>query len=117
MIKTHMIAAALAGMVAYAPVAGLAAGVMLADRHVQKGMQCVVCHGPDMAKPEPVSMDTCTNCHPVKALVSKTASVKPTNPHTSPHYADELECSNCHMGHSAPENFCNQCHQFNFVVP
>ena len=48
--------------------------------------------------------------------MKKTAKVKPTNPHVSPHYGKDLECTNCHMGHMEPENFCNQCHQFDFKV-
>ena len=63
-----------------------------------------------------MTIETCTTCHQKDALVKKTAKVKPTNPHVSPHYGKDLECTNCHMGHMEPENFCNQCHQFDFKV-
>ena len=43
--------------------------------------------------------------------------VKPTNPHVSPHYQDQLDCTNCHYMHGETENFCDQCHQFGFKVP
>ena len=88
-----------------------------ADRHVAMGLQCETCHGPDKANlKEPATAD-CTGCHAVDALVAKTKDVKPTNPHMSPHYRSELDCTNCHMGHMESENFCNQCHQFNFKLP
>ena len=61
--------------------------------------------------------DTCKQCHDVKALVEKTKDVKPANPHMSPHYRDELECTNCHIMHGETENFCDQCHQFGYKVP
>ena len=66
-----------------------AADKFLADRHVAKGVSCEMCHG----------------------------KVKPHNPHTSPHYQDKLECTNCHLGHEKSENFCAQCHDFKFNVP
>ena len=55
-------------------------------------------------------------CHNTKQLVEKTKDVKPTNPHMSPHYQDTLECTNCHLQHDTPEDFCEQCHKFNFKV-
>ena len=61
-----------------------------ADAHTSKGVPCEACH------------------------VSK---VKPQNPHTSPHYQNKLECNNCHVGHEPSENFCGQCHNFEYKVP
>ncbi len=52
----------------------------------------------------------------VKPKDVKPKDVKPTNPHMSPHYQDTLDCTNCHLMHSEPDNFCNQCHQFDFKV-
>lgn len=100
--------------------AALSAGASaagIADHHKSHGLDCAVCHGPDKANlKEPATAD-CTGCHAVDALVAKTKDVKPTNPHMSPHYRSELDCTNCHMGHMESENFCNQCHQFNFKLP
>lgn len=93
-----------------------AADHFLADRHSAKGVSCQSCHGPDLKNPEMPTIDTCTACHKTDALVKKTEKVKPTNPHVSPHYGQTLECTNCHMGHMASENFCNQCHEFDFKV-
>lgn len=99
----------------------LAAGVFaaepgIASLHGEKGVACEACHGPDKANPTEPTTATCTGCHDVKALVAKTAGVKPNNPHTSPHYQDQLDCTNCHRGHEESENFCNQCHNFDFKV-
>ena len=88
-----------------------------ADRHVAKGIQCEMCHGPDKANPKEPDIKVCTQCHPTAALVEKTKNVKPQNPHTSPHYRDQLDCVNCHVMHGESENFCDQCHQFKFKVP
>ncbi len=87
-----------------------------ADRHVAKSVACTVCHQ-DMSKPAAPEMKTCLQCHPVEALVKKTEKVKPANPHTSPHYGNELECTNCHMMHAPTENYCAQCHNFDWKVP
>lgn len=75
------------------------------------------CHGSDAANPKMPTIETCTQCHDLKKLVAKTESVKPTNPHVSPHYQDQLDCTNCHLQHGPTENYCDQCHQFNFKVP
>jgi hypothetical protein len=32
------------------------------------------------------------------------------NPHTNPHYGD-LDCNECHRGHSADKNDCDRCHR------
>ncbi len=88
----------------------------LADRHVAKGVPCTACHGKNMKEPEEPTIETCQSCHNIKQLVEKTKNVKPTNPHVSPHYQDQLECTNCHQGHDAPVNFCSQCHSFDFKV-
>ncbi len=89
----------------------------IAGRHAAAGVACAVCHGPDKKNLQEPATETCTQCHNTKALVKKTSKVKPQNPHTSPHYQDQLDCTNCHHGHEAGENFCNQCHQFDFKVP
>ena len=98
--------------------AGAADGHFGADRHIARGLTCESCHGKNMdaKNPEIPTIETCTGCHNTKDLVAKTKNVKPANPHISPHYQDTLDCVNCHLQHEAPENFCNQCHQFDFKV-
>ena len=40
-----------------------------ADRHVGMGLSCETCHGPDKANPQEPTIDTCKQCHDVRALV------------------------------------------------
>lgn len=68
-----------------------------ADRHTAAGVKCSACHGSDAANPKMPTIETCTQCHDLKKLVAKTETVKPTNPHVSPHYQDQLDCTNCHL--------------------
>ena len=79
-MKKTMTAVFTAALLA-AAVSTVTAAPMLADRHVAKGVQCTVCHGPDKANPQEPTTATCTACHNVKALVAKTKNVKPVNPH------------------------------------
>lgn len=89
-----------------------------ADKHMARGMNCEMCHGKgNPAELDPPDIKKCMQCHATKALVAKTKNVKPQNPHVSPHYQDQLECTNCHHMHEASENFCAQCHDFKFNVP
>lgn len=84
--------------------------------HLLRGINCAKCHEKGK-KQEDVSMDTCVTCHNADRLVEKTAKVKPENPHTSPHYGNTLDCNACHHQHKKSEDFCAQCHKFNFTVP
>lgn len=72
--------------------AAAADGKFGADRHAAMGLTCEACHGPDKANPATPDIKTCTQCHNTKDLVEKTKGVKPTNPHVSPHYQDQLDC-------------------------
>jgi hypothetical protein len=85
--------------------------------HHLQGVNCVGCHG-KTRKPEEVPMAKCVSCHgSADALAQKTASVKPENPHTSPHYGTTLDCNLCHRQHAKSEDYCAQCHNFNFKTP
>jgi len=86
-------------------------------RHQLTGLSCRSCHaaGQEM---QAVGMEKCVTCHGDPAtLAAKTAQVKPTNPHTSPHYGTDLDCNLCHHQHAKSENYCLQCHSFPFRVP
>lgn len=87
-----------------------------ADRHVKKGVACANCHGPSQEIAYP-GIDQCTKCHATEALVKKTAKTLPKNPHISPHYGKTLDCTLCHVQHAQTEDYCAQCHKFNFKVP
>lgn len=84
--------------------------------HSLAGITCDGCHG-KTDKQDTVEVDTCLTCHDVDSLVKKTSGIKPTNPHTSPHYSKDLDCNLCHHQHARSENYCNQCHNFKFIVP
>ena len=117
MLKSTLAALMTAAALALCATSVSAAGQFTADRHVAAGMKCETCHGNDMKNPQEPTTATCTGCHNTDQLVEKTKGVKPTNPHTSPHYGKELDCTNCHLMHQESENFCNQCHEFKFQVP
>lgn len=110
-------AAAACAMLLTASFGASAAEQFGADRHAKAGVKCEACHGSDMKNPQMPSTQVCAGCHNVDALVEKTAKMKPTNPHTSPHYGKELDCTNCHYMHEKSQDFCAQCHNFNFQVP
>ena len=85
--------------------------------HMLADVNCVKCHG-KTKKPEALTMEQCVACHgSTTKLAEKTKVVKPTNPHTSPHYGTELDCNLCHKQHAKSENYCAQCHKFDFKVP
>jgi hypothetical protein len=84
--------------------------------HGLSGITCVKCHG-KTKKPTEVEMKQCVMCHNAETVASKTAEVKPKNPHTSPHYGTDLDCNLCHHQHRKSENYCSQCHKFDFTVP
>ena len=76
-----------------------------ADRHGIKNVTCKECH-----------INQCSKCHAPDEIEKKTRGIKPQNPHVSPHYGNKLECTLCHLQHAAPENYCAQCHSFDFKV-
>ncbi len=91
--------------------------------HQLAGVTCADCHGSSGAsgsklKPVAVEMDKCLTCHGSGAKVAAmTAHVKPQNPHVSAHYNTDLDCNVCHHQHTKSENFCVECHKFEFKVP
>lgn len=95
----------------------LAGKLPLSHVHQLGGVTCVKCHG-KTKKPQPVGMEQCVACHgDTDKLAEKTAGIKQQNPHKSPHYGTTLDCNTCHHQHEKAENFCLQCHKFDFVVP
>ena len=71
------------------------------------------CHGTDLKNPNLPTEETCTQCHPKAMLIEKTKDLPGANPHNAPHNGD---CINCHLMHEPPEDYCAQCHKFNFKV-
>ena len=106
---------ALAFALAALPFAGDAAANCMVQRPPRSThLPCTTCHA---TKDEMPTTDTCIKCHPKDKLVASTKNVKPTNPHTSPHYNADLDCVNCHVGHEPSENDSAQCQNFDFKVP
>lgn len=102
-----------AGLMFFASFALAANPPMGADRHVAKGVTCNSCHGEDLKNPKLPDDATCTQCHNKDALAEKTKDLPGANPHKAPHNG---ECINCHLQHEPPENYCAQCHKFDFNV-
>lgn len=85
--------------------------------HLLANITCEQCHG-KVDKPKVPSIEQCIACHgSMTKLAEKTKSVKPRNPHTSPHYGTELDCNFCHHQHTRSENYCLQCHTYGFRTP
>jgi hypothetical protein len=85
--------------------------------HLLSGLKCASCHA-DQKAPAPTEADVCMGCHDPDKLSTKTAAMKPANPHKSPHYGNKADCNLCHHQHEKSENYCSQCHSnFNFKVP
>ncbi|PKU25095.1 cytochrome c3 family protein [Telmatospirillum siberiense] len=88
----------------------------LSHIHQLNGVTCAKCHA-DPKKPEEVSAKKCLTCHDGETVSAATAQLKPTNPHNSPHYGKNSDCNICHHEHEKSENYCSQCHKFEFKVP
>ena len=93
------------------------APALTADLHKAKGVSCADCHG-NAKKKTFVTAERCLGCHgPAADLVKKTAAVKPENPHDSPHWGAQMDCTVCHHQHEKTVNWCNHCHAYGFKVP
>ena len=93
------------------PFAGAQDGVV--SKHQKFGIGCAACHGDknEISVPE---KSQCIQCH---ATADLTKNTDKNNPHLSPHYPEGLECTVCHVQHGKSEDYCAQCHTFNFKVP
>lgn len=83
-----------------------------ADRHIKKGLTCETCHGPDKNNPKYPETEDCLKCHDKNQLIAKTKTLEP-NPHNAPHNGD---CVLCHAQHEEAQNYCAQCHKFDYHV-
>lgn len=108
MLKQFFTALAAASLLMAA--ASSQAADMGADRHAAHGVKCESCHGPDKANPAYPDEQTCLKCHNRDDVAARTKQLDP-NPHKAPHNGD---CTLCHLQHEPEENYCAQCHQFNW---
>lgn len=96
-------------------------GKFLGDRHVQRGVQCAVCHGEKVSGQLPEDQEKhepCVKCHGFYDKVA--AKTQPKDPEEqNPHgqHDGNLPCTTCHKGHKESVNYCGQCHMWNFKVP
>lgn len=85
----------------------------LADRHAQKGVNCVACHT-ETPPQQAVPTEKCQSCHgDFEAMKEKTKNLSP-NPHYT-HMGDQ-PCGECHNAHKPSVNMCGQCHKINMNV-
>ena len=89
--------------------------IPLSHTHRLNGISCADCHG-ERTPPQKIGSKACGVCHDIVNLVEQTKTVAEANPHDS-HYGSELTCNLCHHIHSKSENFCRECHDFQFIVP
>lgn len=94
-------------------VSWVAAAQSMRPHHESQGLSCDDCH--TVAPAEAVPMEQCLTCHELPEVKNDYNGA--ADKHDSPHYGPELECENCHHEHVASENFCAQCHEFDFKVP
>lgn len=80
--------------------------------HARKDLTCSSCHGKSLAKRgDLVENERCLKCHgPFEKLVQRSApkDFPDRNPHLS--HLGEIDCTVCHMGHSASSVYCLGCH-------
>jgi hypothetical protein len=80
--------------------------------HARKDLTCSSCHGKGLAeRGDLVENERCLTCHgPFEKLVQRSApkDFPDRNPHFS--HLGEIDCTVCHMGHSASSVYCLGCH-------
>jgi hypothetical protein len=95
--------------------AGSSAEMLLLQKHLDKKVTCNGCHR-ENPPATAVKTNACLSCHGTYAqLADKTEGKQAQNPHAS--HNGDLDCDSCHHVHKASENYCSQCHQFEFKVP
>ncbi|MDR3763178.1 MAG: cytochrome c3 family protein [Acidobacteriota bacterium] len=85
-----------------------AKGNFLADKHMANGLDCEACHN-NRPKTKPVKTAQCLTCHESYEKLAVRTKGMDHNPHAG-HFID-LDCTQCHHGHKASENYCDSCHK------
>lgn len=89
--------------------------IPLGHTHQLSGISCIDCHGTQEPM-KTVESGKCISCHSLEDLRDQKSGNIEANPHDS-HYGPDLDCDLCHHVHQVSEDFCIQCHDFEFVVP
>lgn len=113
MLAAALLAAGSAWAADAAPAASGDGKPFLADRHIERGLDCKSCHG-DKAPTADVDMSACLKCHggSYQALAKQTES-DDINPHAT--HLGEAQCVTCHQGHKPPRLSCDNCHEFDDI--
>jgi fumarate reductase flavoprotein subunit len=82
-----------------------------ADRHKARGLACDACHSEAQPK-APATAKACLTCHQSLTAVAERTKDFDKNPHNN-HLTEssEIECTQCHHGHTADTPVCHQCHE------
>lgn len=93
----------------------------LADRHAARSVSCEGCHvmkGNAEIKKDAKGHEACVTCHGYyPEMIKRTEKAgEEVNPHDQ--HDGDLPCTQCHKGHKAGVNYCEECHgTFVFEVP
>jgi len=86
----------------------------LADRHSTASIACEDCHK-ESPPGEQVPTTICNKCHGDLAKIAERAKKVIPNPHES--HLGNVKCELCHHAHKPSEDYCSNCHEFNYKVP
>lgn len=81
-----------------------------ATRLVHKNLDCSVCHTTAGKTFETPESKTCIGCHGGMDAIKLKSNAFKKDAHHSPHYADWLECTQCHAEHKPAKSLCQDCH-------
>lgn len=72
-------------------------------------LACESCHKSNSPSASPAS-EACLACHGDKEKLVEATKNLPMNPHVSPHWGTDADCSFCHKEHGESRNVCSYCH-------
>jgi hypothetical protein len=86
----------------------------LADKHNSASIACEDCHKESPPK-EQVPTAICNKCHGELAKIAERTKKVIPNPHES--HLGNVKCELCHHAHKPSEDYCSNCHEFEYKVP
>ncbi len=92
----------------------LAQQSFLADKHRTASIACEDCHKESPPR-EQVATAICNKCHGDLAKIAERTKKVIPNPHES--HLGNVKCELCHHTHRPSEDYCSNCHEFNYKVP